>query len=517
MRIVLPQTMRAMDQMAQDVFALPGIVLMENAARQVALEALAVPGVQDGIVLLLAGPGNNGGDAFGAARHLLNAGCSVRVALVVPAEFVKGDAAVNLDILLRMGVPVAELTDPVTEERWHALFRGCSLVVDGLFGTGLSRAPEGLAKAAIEAVNRFRGPVLAIDMPSGVDGKTGQVPGVAVKADTTVTFAFGKPGLYLHPGAAHAGCVRIADIGMPTALMPFPEDRHQAVDAALVAGWLPVRPDNAHKGSVGTVLSVAGSRGMTGAAVLAAAAALRGGAGLVRCVLPEPLVPVLSTLVPEAVVAAVPGRDGHWTADDADDAAEWLPDADALLVGPGLPVDGETDLLLDRLMQAAEERTVVLDAGALGLLAEGEAIRPRLPARAVLTPHAGEMARLMHVSVAEVLSDPMGHAVACAQAWQAVVVLKGAGTVIAAPDGRVFVNTSGNSGMATAGAGDVLAGLIASLAAQGMDPVGAAVCGVYLHGLSGDLAAESTSRQALLASDLVAGIGAAYRKLANEA
>ena len=216
-------------------------------------------------------------------------------------------------------------------------------------------------------------------------------------------------------------------------------------------------------------------------------------------------------------MAAVPGRDGHWTADDADDAAEWLPDADALLVGPGLPVDGETDLLLDRLMQAAEERTVVLDAGALGLLAEGEAIRPRLPARAVLTPHAGEMARLMHVSVAEVLSDPMGHAVACAQAWQAVVVLKGAGTVIAAPDGRVFVNTSGNSGMATAGAGDVLAGLIASLAAQGMDPVGAAVCGVYLHGLSGDLAAESTSRQALLASDLVAGIGAAYRKLANEA
>ncbi len=514
MRIVLPETMRAMDDMAATAFAIPGIVLMENAARQVALEALSLPGAQEGVILLLAGPGNNGGDAFAAARHLLNAGCSVRVALLVPAEFVRGDAAVNLDILLRMGVPVAELSEPVSEEGWNALFRGCSLVVDGLFGTGLSRAPEGLAKAAIEAVNRFPGSVLAIDIPSGVDGRTGQTPGVAVRADATVTFAFGKPGLYLHPGAAHAGCVRVADIGMPTALMPFPEDRRQAVDATLVTQWLPRRPDNAHKGSVGTVLSVAGSRGMTGAAVLAAAAALRGGAGLVRCVLPEPLVPIVATLVPEAVVAAVPGHEGRWTADDADDATAWLPDADALLVGPGLPVDGETDLLLDRLLQAAADRSVVLDAGALGLLADGEDIRSRLPGRVVLTPHAGEMARLMHATVAEVLADPMGCAETCARAWQAVVVLKGAGTVVASPDGRTFINTSGNSGMATAGAGDVLAGLIASLAAQGLDPVGAAVCGVYLHGLSGDLASASTSRQALLASDLVAGIGAAYLKLA---
>ena len=515
MRIVMPETMRRMDQAALEVFAIPGLILMENAARQAALAVMAMPEASSGVILLLAGPGNNGGDAFAAARHLLVGGCSVRVAVITPASRYRGDAATNLDILLRMGVPVAELSEPVTEAGWEALFRGCTLVVDGLFGTGLSRAPEGLALEAIHRVNRFSGPVMAIDIPSGVDGRTGQVHGTAIRADVTVTFALGKPGLFLHPGASHAGRILVADIGMPVALMDFPESRLEASDAALVAAWLPKRAENAHKGSVGTVLSVAGSRGMTGAAVLAASAALRGGAGLVRCALPEPLIPILSMLLPEAVVLPVPGKDGTWTATDADDAGEMLPGASALLVGPGLPVDGETDLLLDRLLQTAGETPVVLDAGALGLLACGEDIGTRLPAQAILTPHPGEMGRMMRISTAEVLKDPLGIAMRCAAEWHAVIVLKGAGTVIAAPDGRAFVNTTGNSGMATAGSGDVLAGLIASLAAQGMDPVGAAVCGVFLHGLSGDLAIRGCGRQALVASDLVAHIGAAYLEMEN--
>lgn len=513
MRIVMPETMRRMDQAAAEVFAIPGMVLMENAAHQVALEAMAMPGASSGVILLMAGPGNNGGDAFAAARHLLNGGCSVRVALLVPVTQYRGDAATNLDILLRMGVPVAELSETVTESGWEALFRGCSLVVDGLFGTGLSRLPEGLAREAILRINRFSGPVLAIDIPSGVDGRTGQVRGPAVLADATVTFALGKPGLYLYPGATHAGRVRVVDIGMPVALMDFSEQRLEAVDAGLVSGWLPKRTDMAHKGSAGTVLCIAGSRGMTGAAVLTASSALRGGAGLVRCVIPDLLVPILSVLVPEAVIWPVPGKDGRWTATDADDAGGMLPGTDALLLGPGLPVDGETDLLLDRMLQAAGDMPVVLDAGALGLLAEGEDIGSRLSANTALTPHPGEMARMMRVSTAEVLKDPLENAIRCARQWNAVVVLKGAGTVIAAPDGRAFINTTGNSGMATAGSGDVLAGLIASLAAQGMDLVGAAVCGVFLHGLSGDLAVRASGRQALIASDLVANLGAAYLQI----
>lgn len=517
MRVVLPQTMHAMDRMAMTEFGIPGIVLMENASRQTALEAMALAEGHEGVCLLLAGPGNNGGDALGAARHLLNAGCQVRVALLFPLEHAKGDAAVQLDILLRMGVPVIGLTDDMTQEQWNALFHGCILAVDGIFGTGLSRAPEGVASAAIDALNRFPGPVLSIDIPSGVDGKTGQIPGVAVQATVTVTFALAKPGLYLYPGAMNAGRIRVADIGMPLGLMPFPEDRHMAVDAGLVRSWLPKRARNAHKGAVGTVLSVAGSHGMTGAAVLAAAAALRGGAGLVRCVLPDPLLSIISTLVPEAVLLPVRSPDGNWSADAADDALEWLPDADALLVGPGIPVNGETDLVLDRLLQAAGQTPVVLDAGALGLLAQGESIRDRLPTRTVLTPHPGEMARLMHCKIAQVLADPLGHALACAKEWNAVVVLKGAGTVTASPDGRAFFNTTGNAGMATAGSGDVLAGLIASLAAQGMEPLGAAVCGVYLHGLSGDLGARVTTERALVASDLVAGIGAAFLELYTHA
>jgi hydroxyethylthiazole kinase-like uncharacterized protein yjeF len=510
----MPETMRRMDQAASEVYAIPGMVLMENAASRVAMAVAAMPASSSGVILLLAGPGNNGGDAFAAARHLLIRGCSVRVAAIVPVPQYRGDAAANLDILLRMGVPVAELSDPVTESGWEALFRGCSIVVDGLFGTGLSRSPEGLAREAILQINRFQGPVLSIDIPSGVDGRTGQVHGIAVRADETVTFALGKPGLYLHPGASCAGRVIVADIGMPAALMDFSEPRLESTDTALVAAWLPKRADHAHKGSVGTVLSVAGSHGMTGAAVLAASAVLRGGAGLVRCALPEPLVPILSTLVPEAVVLPVPGKGGRWTATDADDAGEMLPGATALLVGPGLPVDGETDLLLDRLLQAAGDIPVVLDAGALGLLAAGEDIAGRLPAQVALTPHPGEMSRMMRISTAEVLKDPLGNALRCALEWNAVIVLKGAGTVIASPDGRAFVNTTGNSGMATAGSGDVLAGLIASLAAQGMELVGAAVCGVFLHGLAGDLAARAHGRQALVASDLVSNIGAAYLEIA---
>ena len=483
---------------------------MENAARQTALEALSIRGAQDGAVLLLAGPGNNGGDALGAARHLLNAGCPVRVALLFPPEHARADAAVQLDILVRMGVPVIEMSDTVSAEGWDSLFRGCVLAVDGIFGTGLSRAPSGMALMAIEALNRFSGQVLSIDIPSGVDGKTGQIPGVAVRAHATVTFAISKLGLHVYPGAMHAGRIHIADIGMPTGLMSFPEDRHQIADMADIRAWLPKRPANAHKGVTGTVLSVAGSRGMTGAAVLAAAAVLRGGAGFVRCALPEPLLPILSTLVPEAVLLPVSSVDGHWPATAADDIVTALSSADSLLIGPGLPVTGETDLLLDQLLQSAGELPVVLDAGALGLLAQGEDIRSRLPEHAILTPHPGEMARLMKTSVAEVLADPVGHAGRCAAQWQATVVLKGAGTVTATRDGRIYVNTTGNAGMATAGAGDVLAGLIASLLAQGMDVVGAAVCGVFLHGLSGDLGAQVASQQALLASDLVAGIGAAY-------
>ena len=513
MRVVLPQTMRAMDQMAGEAFGIPSIALMENAARQTALEALSLRGDNDGTILLLAGPGNNGGDALGAARHLLNAGCPVRVALLFAAEHARGDAATQLDILVKMGLPVIQMTEETTAERWDSLFRGCVLAVDGIFGTGLSRAPAGMAQAAIEALNRFSGAVLSIDIPSGVDGSTGQIPGVAVRADVTVTFALPKLGLFVYPGPLYAGQVTVADIGMPTGLMPFPEDRHMLVDKAGVRAWLPRRPANAHKGMAGTVLAVAGSSGMTGAAVLAAAAALRGGAGFVRCALPETLVTVLSTLVPEAVLLPVSSPDGHWPATAADDIMPWLASADALLVGPGLAVTGETDLLLDRLLQAAGEMPVVLDAGALGLLAQGEGIRERLPEHAVLTPHPGEMARLMKTSVKEVLSNPVENARRCALEWQATVVLKGAGTVIAARDGRVFINTTGNAGMATAGAGDALAGLIASLLAQGMDVTGAAVCGVFLHGLSGDLGARMTSQNALLASDLVAGFGAAYLEL----
>lgn len=522
MRIVRPDTMRAMEEMAMTAFSIPGILLMENASRQLALEILSANRGKNGIVLLLAGPGNNGGDTFGAARHLLNAGCSVRVVTFAANLAYKADAAVNLEILHKMGVPIIELINIAGFEKWRTLFSDCTVVVDGIFGTGLKRAAEGVFEEAINAVNSFPGAVIAVDIASGVDAATGQCTGAAVNADITVTFGYGKLGHYLFPGAAKSGVVLVKDIGMPTALMHFPEDRCEALDSNYISYLLPNRQQYAHKNSVGSVLVVAGSFGMTGAAVLSSAAALRGGAGIVRCVIPASLVPIISTLVPEAVILPVEGKDGRVVASDAEPgeaskgAESWLKTSDSVLIGPGLPADKETDMLITTILSKVGDRTVILDAGALTVIAESKCVAERLPKHSILTPHPGEMARLMRCTTKEVLASPVENAVSCAKQWNAVVVLKGAGTVIAAPDGQVFINTSGNSGMATAGSGDVLAGLIASLAAQGSAPLEAAVIGVYLHGLSGDIAAQTVGKQALLASDLVAGIGSAYLHLEKE-
>lgn len=494
MKIASPETMRQMDRVAIERYRIPGLILMENAARQTALTAMSMVSPQAGVVLVLAGPGNNGGDAFGATRHLLNAGYAVRVFTTKEVDHYTGDAAVQLQILIEMGVPVGMLQDTLSPDAWEKIAAGCSLLLDGLYGTGLRGETDGMAKALILQTHRFPGKILSIDIPSGIDGLTGQVLGAAIKADATVTFALGKPGLYLYPGAAYAGKVHVVDISLPLALMEPSKPLPEIIDAALVASLLPDRAADAHKGSVGTVLMAAGSEGMTGAAVLAAASALRGGAGLVRCAIPYGLLPILSTLVPEVVGIPLKEDALLWTCSAGDDLWPYIQSADALLIGPGLPVQGETAELLDRIIDEASV-PLVLDAGALGILASG-APNSLKPGQTVLTPHPGEMARLMHCTVAEVLQDPMKAAQKMAQKLGAVVVLKGAGTVVADSSGHVFINTTGNSGMATAGAGDVLAGLIVSLLAQGLEPLQAAVCGVWLHGLAGDLAAEAVGRQA---------------------
>ncbi|ACG73592.1 carbohydrate kinase, YjeF related protein [Anaeromyxobacter sp. K] len=501
MRLVGAAEMRAIDRAAIDGLGIPSLELMERAGRAAADAArgLAGPG---GRFAVVCGGGNNGGDGWVVARLLVGAGRAVRVVSLVDAARLTQDARAERARAEAAGV-VAEAADAPLEAGPG------DVVVDAIFGTGLSRAPEGAFAAAIsriEAARRAGARVLAVDVPSGLSADTGQPLGEAcVRADRTVTFAFQKRGLVLHPGPAHAGEVTVADIGIPPeAAAQVPAEAELLVEDEARA-LVPPRDPEAHKGDAGRVLVIAGSPGKTGAAHLALTGALRGGAGLVTLAARAEVLPMALAGRPEAMSAALPGA-GPLDASDLGPLLEAAAAADALVIGPGIPRgDGTGALLLELLSRAG--LPAVLDADALNAVA-GQA--ERLAGAGVpllLTPHPGEMARLCGLSTAEVQRDRIGLAARQASAWAATVVLKGARTVVADPSGPPAVIPTGNPGMATGGTGDVLAGLCGALLAAGLAPGAAGRAGAWVHGRAGDLAARRLGERGLLASDLGAAIG----------
>ena len=423
------------------------------------------------------GKGNNGGDGLVAARHLSRAGVRV-VVLLLGTDF-REPSAGNLDRLAREPNVRVRPFDPAVLARELAR---ADLVIDAIFGTGFRDAPEDEWAEAIELVNAGAPPVVAVDIASGVDGATGEVSGVAVRADLTVTFGAAKFGSVLLPGAEYAGDVRVVDIGFDEAAM--------ATDAGLtdpgdVAGVLPERPIDGHKKASGTLVVVAGSRGMPGAARLSARAAGRAGAGYVIVATPASAMPTIQAELAEAVFLPLPETaSGSIAADAIGAVTEAAADAHALAIGPGLSRDAETTAFVRALVREASV-PVVLDADALNAFAgEHDALADR-KAEAVLTPHLGELARLLGRPAGDRLSE----ARALALKVDAVTLIKGTRSVIAAPDGSVRVNPTGSPALATAGTGDVLTGTIGALLARGVEPFAAAWAGAYLHGLAGILAA----------------------------
>lgn len=510
MRLVGAAEMRAIDRAAIDGLGIPSLQLMTRAGGAVVESALALaaPG---GRVVVLTGGGNNGGDGWVAARLLHAAGRRVRVVAVVDPEALAGDAAAVAENALDAGVPWALFHHDVALEAGPG-----DVVVDALLGTGLSRAPEGAFAEAIERVAAARAAgarVLAVDVPSGLSADTGRPLGPCVVADATVTFAFQKRGLILHPGPAHAGAVRVADIGIPAAAAARVPPTCDLLDEASVRALVPARDPAAHKGDAGRLLVVAGSAGKAGAAHLALTGALRGGAGLVTLAArPEVLGPALAGR-PEAMSVALPGE-GPLGMEDLGALLAATHDVDALVIGPGIPRGSETGELLVELL-LARKVPAVLDADALNALADAPALLAglaTLPAPLVLTPHPGEMARLCGLSVEEVQADRLALAAAKARAWRAVVVLKGARTVVADPSGVPAVVPTGNPGLATGGTGDVLAGLCGALLAGGCPSVDAARVAAYLHGAAGDLAAARVGQRGLLAGDLGEAIGQVWAR-----
>ncbi len=461
--------------------------LMENAGREVARAARVLAGGTYGRrAVVVCGKGNNGGDGLVAARYLARWGFRVTVLMLEVPEDLREPAATNL---ARLREETDARLRPFSRSALARELARADVAVDAIFGTGFRGVPEDEWAEAIRGLNEAEVPVVAVDIPSGVDGSTGAVEGEAVVADLTVTFGAAKVGVVLLPGAEHAGVMQVADIG-------FPPDLLRAdlwlMEEADVAALVPTRPLETHKRETGVVLVVGGSRLMTGAVCLVAQAAYRVGAGLVQVAVPASILPVVQSLVREATFLPLPETpEGTVAPSAAEVLAARLPGADVLALGPGMTTNEATAELI-RATVASSPIPVVLDADGLNAFA-GRA--PELSARRaelVLTPHAGEFARLAGTSSREVAADRLGHVRALAAETKATVLLKGTRTLVATPEGHVRVNPTGGPALATGGTGDVLTGAIAGLLARGLLPVDAASVGAYLHGRAGALAAERT-------------------------
>jgi ADP-dependent NAD(P)H-hydrate dehydratase / NAD(P)H-hydrate epimerase len=503
-RVISAAEVRALDA-ASAGYGMPVSSLMENAGAYLAQVAQRLVSAT-GRLFYLCGPGNNGGDGLVAARHSAQHGRKVLVELVGTLEQLQGDALRNCTALQAVGIGPA----PITESPGPG-----DVIVDCLFGTGLSRPADGAAAKAIDRINAWRAAgatVLAADVPSGLAADTGQTVGPAVRADATVTFGFLKRGLVLQPGAALAGDVHIADVGIPRACLGvLSEPGVYELEAADVLERLPAREAHGHKGTYGHVLVVGGGPGHTGAAALAAIGALRGGAGLVTVAARPEQLAEISRHAPEIMGVALPGL-GPLGLSDVNALMDALDGKDALVFGPGLWRGEETGRLLGTLLEDAPCPTV-LDADGLNVLVGHLDLLQKAKAELLLTPHPGEFARLVGKSPADVNLDRLGNARAFALQHQLVLALKGSRTVVARDDGALFVCPTGNPGMATGGTGDVLAGLCGALIAQGLSADDAALVGVWVHGRAGDLAAQTTGRLGLLASDVLGALGAVWVQL----
>ena len=520
LKVTTAEEMQQIDRVTIEKYGLSGTVLMERAGLGVVARInefffesadrpqYTVKGNEIKIIVLCGG-GNNGGDGFVIARILHNQGRDVEVYVTVKPGSLKGDAKINYEAAKKFGVTIRPAKVFISQRA--SQINKNSIIVDALLGTGLSKEVRAPLSDIITKINRTACPVVSVDMPSGVSSDTGQVMGCAVKAQITVTFGLPKRGHYIYPGAEHAGRLFVEDIGFPRTLLASEKIRTHIIKREDAFSLLPLRPKYSHKGTYGHVLIVAGSKGKTGAALMAARACLRSGAGLVTLGIPETLVHAFQSRVTEEMILPLPDK-GNGTL--SFDAAEYIlkfagKRGNVLAVGPGLSADKDISALVSLLVKESHV-PMVIDADGLNAIAGKTAVLRKSRAPVILTPHPGEMARLLtkrpgdDISLREIIEkDRINTAMAFSKKTKTYLVLKGVPTVTSAPDGRVCINSTGNPGMATAGTGDVLTGVISAFLAQGLTPENAAILGAYMHGFAGDIAAEKKGQQSLTAMDMI--------------
>lgn len=512
MLLVTANEMQEMDQKTIHSFGIPGLVLMENAGRgavRVLLSKINSKDTQK--IAVLAGRGNNGGDGFVMARYLLEKGYRITVFLLAPKEVVKGDAKVNMQLFEKLcdQSPDAALVEIKTAAEFktnRSRLLHHDLFIDAVLGTGLNADLRGLIRDAVELMNSSGKPVFSVDIPSGLNADTGKPMGTAVKAFATATFAFAKAGHLLYPGNLHTGELSIIDIGIPKFIAHEKNIRLSLIERTEIAALFPPREFDSHKGSFGHLLVIAGSTGKTGAAALCANAAMRCGTGLVSLGVAESLNPVMESLVLEPMTHALPENEKGFLSENClKDILALLTGKQALAIGPGLGTRKGTATLVRELVVQSPV-PLVLDADAVNCLAEDPEILKKKSRPAILTPHPGEMARLCRLSTPDVQADRIGTARKFAAEFDIILILKGARTVIALPDGRAFINPTGNPGMASGGMGDVLTGMVSGFLAQGFSPEAAGLAGVYIHGLCADVLSKQKGAFGFLAQDMVKAI-----------
>ena len=514
MEILTSQQMRHVDRRAIRKFGLPEAVLMENAGGRV-FEVLK--GLDENLearqILLLCGKGNNGGDTFVLARHLRNDGIPFSALLFGRRKEVRGAAATHLRTVERMGIPLAEIRGAAAWKGARRLLDSADLIVDGILGTGLSRPVAGFLARVFREVNQTRALVVSVDIPSGLSGDTGEIPGPCIKADHTVTFVRPKLPHVFPPAEALCGTLHIRDIGIPDEAVAAEKARLDLLDAAGLGPLLPKRRPDSHKGDYGHALVIAGSRGKGGAARLAALGALRAGCGLVTAAVPAGLQSGFVSRAMEVMTEGLPETaSGALAATGIDRLLGLLDGKQVVALGPGLGTDAETRRLIHAVVLRARV-PVILDADAVNAFAGSTEQLSGRQRPLVLTPHPGEMGRLVGIPGSAVQGRRLELAREFARRHACHLVLKGHRTLVASPSGRVSVNPTGNPGMATGGSGDVLTGLLAGLIAQGIEAEAAVRLGVYLHGLAGDLAAAEMGEAPLIARDLLLHFPAALQRL----
>lgn len=512
MKVLTKEEMRTLEKIAIDDYQMTSRLLMENAGRSI-FDYINRLDQNFSKVIILSGLGNNGGDGFVLARQLYNNDIPFELFVIGNPEKIKGDALLNLQILQKLDVHINSVEDKYKIRSLEKIIDKNDLIIDAILGIGMEGPVRELASEVIEVVNSLYNFVISIDLPSGVNSDTSEIENIAVEADLTVSLGIPKFGNILFPGVKNNGKLVVGNVGISPKISELLDTRNFILTEEAIRDYIPKRVADSHKGTYGKAAVIAGSRGLSGAAILTCLAALNSGIGVIELFMPESIDLIISTKVVEIITKPLKEtQKGTIDLSSIAEVVQGIEESDVVAIGPGCGNSNEIFELVKQIINNSSS-PVVIDADGLNALSKNIEVLKESKSQIILTPHLGEMSRLIDKSIEEIKKDKINIVKEFTKEYNVILVLKSARTIIGLPNGEIYININGNSGMSTAGSGDILTGIIASLIAQGVEPEKAALLGVFIHGYSGDLVAEEKGEYGMLAEDIVKSIGKVFKDL----